>query len=192
MLAKLQQPDLEISELERLVSQDVSLSFKLLSYVNSAAVCLPRKVTSVSHALRLVGTEKIRNWTGMLFMSQVEDKPRELMTTALVRTRMCELLATSLVNAPKDSFFSAGLLSVLDALLDCPIEKAVEKLPLADDVREALIERAGQIGQALRCTIAYERADWDEVQFYGLHVLPIRNSYIEAIAWARQLKGLLR
>ncbi|HEY2384910.1 MAG TPA: HDOD domain-containing protein [Terriglobia bacterium] len=192
VLAKLQQPDMEMSELDKIISQDVSLTFKLLRYANSAAVGLPRKVSSTGHAVRLIGMDMLRNWTRILLLSAVEDRPRELMTIALVRARMCERLSASLKDAPKDSFFSAGLLSVLDALLDCPMEKALAELPLVDEVREALIHKAGQIGQALRCTIAYERADWDEVQFYGLPQLPIRDIYMEAISWAKQVtSGLL-
>jgi EAL and modified HD-GYP domain-containing signal transduction protein len=192
VLAQIQQPDIPMPDLERIISQDVSLSFKLLRYANSAAVALPRKVASVGHAVRLLGMELLRNWARVLLMSAVEDKPRELMTIALIRARMCERLSESLRNAQKESFFSAGLLSVLDALLDCPMEKAVAELPLVDEVRDALTKKAGPIGQALRCTIAYERADWDDVQFYGLPPLPIRDIYMDAISWAQQLTtGLL-
>jgi EAL and modified HD-GYP domain-containing signal transduction protein len=192
ILAKLQEPDIAMSDLEKLVSQDVSLSFKLLRYANSAAISLPRKVSSVGHAARMLGLDMLRNWTRILLMSAVEDKPRELMVIALVRARMCELLSESLKSAEKESFFSAGLLSVLDALLDCTMEKALAELPLADEVKMALTHQAGQIGQALRCTLAYERADWDNVQFYGLPSLPIRDIYMKSIAWAQELtKGLI-
>ena len=85
--------------------------------------------------------------------------------------------------------FSAGLLSVLDALLDIPIEEALGDLPLADNAKAGIIDRSGAIGQALRCTVAYERVDWDEVQFYGLAQGPIRDCYMDAVAWSRQLLG---
>jgi EAL and modified HD-GYP domain-containing signal transduction protein len=192
VLAQLQQPDIPMPDLEKIISQDLSLSLKVLRYSNSGAVALPRKVASVGHAVRLLGMDMLRNWARVLLLSAVEDKPRELMTIALIRARMCERLSESLRNAQKESFFSAGLLSVLDALLDCPMEKAVAELPLVDEVREALTKRAGPIGQALRCTIAYERADWDDVQFYGLPPLPIRDIYMEAISWTQELtSGLL-
>src|SRR6185295_10801199 len=122
----------------------------------------------IGHAVRMVGIELLRNWTTVLLMSSVEDKPRELMTIALIRARMCEKLSESLKDAEPEPFFSAGLLSVLDALLDCSMEKAVAELPLVDEVRAALIQKTGPIGQALRCALSYERADWDNVQFYGM------------------------
>jgi c-di-GMP-related signal transduction protein len=72
------------------------------------------------------------------------------------------------------------------------MEKAVAGLPLVDEVKSALTSRSGPAGQALRCTVAYENADWDNVQFYGMPPAPIREIYMESIAWARQLtSGLL-
>jgi EAL and modified HD-GYP domain-containing signal transduction protein len=143
----------------------------------------------VGHAVRLVGIEMLRTWSSALLLSTVENKPRELMIMALVRARMCELLGGSRPDLQRESFLSAGLLSVLDALLDCPMEQAVAELPLANDIKAALIHRAGPIGQALRCAIAYECADWDNVQFYGMSPAPIRENYMEALSWARQLSS---
>ncbi len=192
LLSKLQDAQIPIPEVEQLVSHDVSLSYKLLRYVNSAGVSLPRAVNSIGHAVRLIGMDTLRAWASALLLSTVDNKPRELMTIALVRARMCELLAEAVPNAQKESYLSAGLLSVLDALLDCPMEEAVAELPLADNIKRALVEGSGPIGQALRCAIAYERADWDDVQFYGLAPAPIREKYLEAIAWTRHLSsGLL-
>src|SRR5205085_6431633 len=112
--------------------------------------------------------ETIRTWSSALLLSSVDNKPRELMNCALIRARMCELLGQTIKDAEKEAFLSAGLMSVLDALLDCPMEQAVSELPLADDIKAALIHRTGPIGQALRCAIAYERADWANVRFYGM------------------------
>jgi c-di-GMP-related signal transduction protein len=191
LLAKLQDPNLTITDLDKMISLDVSLSYKLLQYTNSAALALPRNVASIGHAVRLLGLEAIKTWSTALLLSSVEDKPRELMNVSLVRARMCEKLAESTKAPNKESFLSAGLLSVLDALIDCPMEQAVNELPLADEIKTALISQSGTIGQALRCTIAYERSDWDNVKFDKLTAAQIRESYMDAIAWARQLFGSL-
>ena len=193
IMSKLLDPNLVIPDLAKTISLDAALSYKLLSYSNSAAVSLPRNVTSIDHAVRLIGLDRIRTWASVLLLSTVEDKPRELMTIALVRGKMCELLSKSVKNAQTESYFSAGLLSVIDALLDAPMEKAVAGLPLVEDVKAALIHKSGSIGQALRCAIAYENADWEEVQFYGMASGPIRDAYVESITWARNLtNGLLQ
>jgi EAL and modified HD-GYP domain-containing signal transduction protein len=192
VLSKLQEPDLKMSELEKAVCVDAALSYKLLTFANSAAVALPKQVDSIGHAVRMVGIDKLRSWASALLLSSVDDKPRELLNIALVRARMCELLAGSLKDAKKETFFSTGLLSVIDALLDCPMQKALDKLPLSDEVKAALVGRTGPAGEALRCAVAYERAEWDDVQFCGLAERPIRDIYMDSICWARQISsGLL-
>ena len=134
LLSKLHDSKMEMAEIEKLISQDVALTYRILQYANSAGMALRSKVNSAGHAVRLIGLNTIRNWSSALLLSSVDNKPRELMTSALVRARMCELLSESVQGAEKESFLSAGLLSVLDALLDCPMEKALSELPLADDI----------------------------------------------------------
>jgi len=187
LLSKLHDPKMEMSEIEKLISQDVALTYRILQYANSAGMALRSKVNSAGHAVRLIGLDTIRNWSSALLLSSVDNKPRELMTSALVRARMCELLSESVPGAEKESFLSAGLLSVLDALLDCPMEKALSELPLADDIKTALIDGTGPIGKALTCTVAYERADWNNVRFNGLAPAAVRSKYMTAIGWARKL-----
>ena len=191
LLSKLHDPKIPMPEIEKLVSQDVALSFKILRYANSAGAGLQREVNSAGHAVRLIGMKTVKAWSSALLLSSVDDKPRELMTSGLVRARMCELLGGSLETAKEESFLSAGLLSVLDALLDCPMEQAIAELPLSEEIKIALIKGDGPIGQALHCAIAYERADWDGVRFYGQHSSSIRAKYMSAIEWARKLNSEL-
>ena len=189
VLSKLQNPSISMPDLEKTVSHDAALSYKLLSYANSAAISLPTSVRSVGHACRMVGLNMLRTWASVLLLSSVDDKPRELLNIALTRARMCERLAESMKGAVKDSFFSAGLLSVIDALLDCPMEKALQQLPLIDEVKSALIHQQGPAGQALNCALAYEHADWDAVKFNGMELTAIQDTYLDAIAWSRQISG---
>ncbi|HEX4997700.1 MAG TPA: HDOD domain-containing protein [Terriglobia bacterium] len=192
LLSKLQKPNIDMAELEQVISQDVALSYRLLRFSNSAATGLRREVTSIGHALRMAGMDRIRVWASALLLSSVDDKPKELMNTAFVRGKMCEGLAALLKVPEKEPYMFTGFLSVLDALLDCPMAQALEELPLADEVRGALLAHEGRIGQALRCSIAYERAEWEDVQFYGLSSAQIRDTYLNALTWARQLMAGLK
>jgi EAL and modified HD-GYP domain-containing signal transduction protein len=85
LLSRLHDPNIDLASVEQIVSQDVALTYKILQYANSAAVPLPRKVSSAGHAVRLIGLETIKAWSSALLLSSVGKKPRELMTTALVR-----------------------------------------------------------------------------------------------------------
>jgi len=185
LLAKLQDPKLTTEELDQTVSQDVGLSYKLLRYVNSAMHSLPNEVESIRHAIILVGSRRIGNWAGLILYGQMNDKPGELTITAVVRARMCQQLAIATKQKNADQYFTVGLFSVLDALLDRSMASALELLPLAPDLKSALIEHRGLMGIALQCVIAYESGDWDQAECAGIPADAIYDSYVDALDWTR-------
>ena len=187
LLGKLQDPAISLNELEQSISTDLTLSYKLLRFANSAFIGLNRTVDSISHAAKLIGMERIRLWASLLMFSKMEDKPRELMITAIVRAAMCERLASSANQGPKETFFTVGLLSVLDALMDSPMEEAIKELPVSSEIRSALTRWEGSPGEALRCALAYERAEWDRVNYKDLRPMTIRSHYLDSLGWARRI-----
>jgi EAL and modified HD-GYP domain-containing signal transduction protein len=187
ILTKVRQPDITIEELEDTISNDVTLSYKLLRYANSAYIGLNRTVDSIKHATRMVGMDRIQLWASLLAFSKMEDRPRELMITALVRAAMCERLASSAEEGPREQFFTIGLLSVLDALMDRPMSEAVEQLPLSKELCNGLIHWEGAMGDALRSVIAYERNEWHRANFRSVGSATIRSHYLDSLGWARRI-----
>lgn len=187
LLAKLQDPVTSIRELETLISQDVSMSYKLLRSLNSAFYSLPRKIESIHQALVMLGNQWLKTWASLLLLSSIHDKPQELMQMAMVRAKMCELLATAKRLSPKETFFTAGLFSVLDALMDQPMEDVLNALPLSQEINDALLRREGNLGAVLQCVMDYERGNWDAVLHIGLQQGEITQAYLEAITWANQV-----
>jgi len=186
LLAKLQDPKLSTEELDQTVSQDVGLSYKLLRYVNSAMHALPNEVGSIRHAIILVGSRRIANWAGLILYGNMNDKPSELTITAVVRARMCQQLTLATQQKNSDQFFTVGLFSVLDALLDRPMTSALELLPLAPELKAALTDHRGLMGVALQCVTAYEVGDWDQAESAGIPPDSIYDSYVEALDWTRR------
>jgi c-di-GMP phosphodiesterase len=191
LLAKLQDPETDFAELEEIISRDVSLGYKLLRVVNSAFYSLPRKVDSLRQALLMLGTRNIATWVSVILLSGIDDKPHELMVTAMVRAKMCELLAQTLGQRSKDTFFTVGLFSALDALLDNPMEDILKSLPLSDDIVTALLSYRGMLGDTLQCVLAYERGDWDNVHCAELDSTTITDAYLQAIAWTGEASNSL-
>jgi EAL and modified HD-GYP domain-containing signal transduction protein len=183
LLVKLQDPETDFGELELIVSRDVSLSYKLLRIINSAFYSLPRQIDSLRQALLMLGTRFITSWVSLIILSGIDDKPHELMITAMTRAKMCELLATALGHRNQESFFIVGLFSALDALMDSPMEEVLESVPLSDEIRAALLEYEGILGTSLHCVLAYERGNWHEVHCPGLDHGAITDAYLGAIAW---------
>ncbi|MDX6716082.1 MAG: hypothetical protein QOH30_2640 [Baekduia sp.] len=174
LVSALQDPGIEIQQLETLVSRDVALSYRLLRYINSAFFGLRREVDSISRALMLLGLANVKRWATLSVFAGVDDKPRELIETALVRARFCELAG----EGNKDQLFTLGLFSVVDALMDAPMEEVLSSMPFPDEMRQALIARTGPKGELLQAALSFERGEFKPPDDrFGA-------AYLQAMAWA--------
>jgi len=184
LIVKLNAPEVDIKGMQEAISEDVSLTYKLLSYINSAMYSLSRQITSIHHAVMLVGHQKIRTWASLIVLASVDDKSRDLVTTGAVRARMCEHLARALELPKPERSFLVGLLSVLDALLDQPMAEVVQSLPLERDIVEAVVSHNGPLGSVLTCALEYEKRNWANAQAAThLSEETIREAYQKSLAW---------
>jgi EAL and modified HD-GYP domain-containing signal transduction protein len=183
LLAELQNPDTDINKLEALVAQDAALTYRLLRYANSPCVAIRRKVESLRRALVIIGANTIKNWITLILFTRIDDKPRELVVTALVRARMCELLGAAQHHDGLDRFFTVGLLSAMDALMDQTMEEVLDELPLVDEVKAALRSRDGKLGQVLEQVLLYEWGAWERL-CQSLDCQMYRQAYLDAVRWA--------
>lgn len=186
LISKLHNPNIEIKTVESLISQDVSLTYKLLRYINSAYFNLPKRIDSIQRAVVLLGLKNIRSWVTLISLANIESHRTDLITVALERAKMCELLADALKIKQKDAGFTVGLLSVLDVMTQAPMELILAALPLDEDINKALLHHEGPLGQILACTLAYERCDWDSLDTLGLDPAQINDAYMTALADAYQ------
>lgn len=190
LLARIQDPAVEFKELADLIAQDVSFSYRILRYINSAQFGISRKIESIQSAATLVGLQRIKTWLTILAMSQIDDKPYELLLTSLIRARMCESLAKD-AGQSSSSAFVTGLFSALDALTDQPLEDVLPSLPLADDINRALLGHEGMLGQLLALVLAYEAGDWDAVEAASIDGITPQKAYLESVEWASQMSSAL-
>ncbi len=191
LLSKLQQPEVEIGELEHLIIQDVALTYKLLRYLNCATYALRREIDSVRDALVLIGTNTVRKWAVLLLMSeQANDKPRELISTAMLRARMCELLAPQL-DCSAEMAFTVGLFSTLDAIMDTPMDELLDTIALRSEIKLALSGREGALGQLLAQVLDYEAGNWEQLDTDTVEASAWARSYLEAVSWANEHSGAM-
>ena len=181
VVAALNDPAIELAEIEQLVARDVALSFRLLRYVNSAFFGLRGDVRSIGQALALLGLENVRRWATLSTLASVDNKPTELTLTALIRARFCELAGAHRGIGTAAELFTLGLFSVIDGMMDAPMHDVVSSLPLAEDMREALVSRRGQMGQLLNCVTALEAAEDGPATAF---VTDAGDLYLEALMWA--------
>ncbi len=187
LMAKLHEPDLKMSEIEEIISKDVSLSYRLLRYINSAYFALQEPIESIHRAVVMVGLERIRHWISLLALSRVDDQPHDLLVTSLTRAKMCELLAQSAGRANPQSYFMVGLFSLVDVMMDLPLEEVMANMPVTGEIKDALLQRGGDMGGALNCAVAYERSNWEKVSYAGLDNQIVIANYMRAIEWAGDL-----
>lgn len=186
LLSKLQNPKTDAADIEALVMQDVALSYKLLRYINSAFFAFPKKIESIRQAVVYLGTQAIKSWVSLLVVAGLGNKPAELVTQAMQRAKMCELLAKTAKRPQAETYFTVGLFSLLEALMDTPLEKILESLPFTDDVRQGLLEHTGPYGEALACVIAYEKGDFLRAYFDRLAPSQMTDAYVNSAHWADQ------
>lgn len=192
LMALARDPNTPERELEKVISSDPSITFQLLRIVNSAAVG-GRGITSIAHALRLVGRSAVVRWlalasaTSRSGMSGVDD---ELVRQAVQRARLCESLGEHTPGRDKGTLFLIGLFSLLDAVFRMPLEEVLERVNLADDVKGALLDRTGPYAGALHVVEAYELGMWEAAAeaatSFGCDAALLPSLYAESLAWAAE------
>ncbi|EPR43718.1 diguanylate phosphodiesterase metal dependent hydrolase domain containing protein [Desulfovibrio sp. X2] len=196
LLEKLGHPDYDVNDLAQIIAVDISLSYRLLRYINSAAFSLRSKIESVRQAIVLLGQKQLAQWLRVVVMSDFSRNQRtgELAYISATRARFLELMgaATKAGQAP-EALFLLGLFSLLDAIMGQSMEELMEKLPLDDDIRNALMGRESRAGRWLRLVDLFERAAWDELRGLldemGLDPEMVARLHARAMAWAAQILG---
>jgi EAL and modified HD-GYP domain-containing signal transduction protein len=179
LASALQDPTIELSDIERLISEDVALSYRLLKYINSAYFNLRSRISSLGQAVALLGIEPLRRWATLTTLAEMGEKPREVFVTALIRARFCQLAGDPQDGQP-DQLFMLGLFSVLDALTDTSMHTALQNLPLTPAMHDALVNHSGS-GRLLDCVMAIESGDFDRAG----EILPdAAEHYLQAVAWS--------
>ncbi len=187
LLHELYSPDADMAKVESIIQRDASLSYRLPKVLNSAAFSLASRVDSVRLALVILGLNNIKTWASMICMASATDKPSERLPVALIRARMCQCLAEVALESNPQKCFTVGLLSVLDALLDRPMDQILNELPLSEEVAAALLRREGTAGAILACVVAYEQGAWDDAGQTRVCSSRIASVWVEAAGWAESV-----
>lgn len=190
VLQEATQPTLDYDRLESRIKLEPALSVKLLRYINSAATGVRYEVTSIHHALTLLGERALRQWGALVALTCIgEDKPAELLRLCLQRARLCEQLGPALPGAEGQvDHFLMGLLAMLDGLLDQPLAKVLSALPLSEATRSALLGDSSKLGKLLLLCQTCERGQWTQAamlaRMLGIDEATLAEAQREARSWA--------
>jgi c-di-GMP phosphodiesterase len=193
LMTKLRQPDIGFAEIENVLRRDAGLSVTLLRFLNSAGFGLRVQVNNIRQAVALLGLTEFQKWVTLVGLGDASYKPPEVLVTALVRAKTCELVAAGGADAPvsqgNGTAFMVGLFSLLDAMLDQPLEVILKDLPVSDVLRNALLEQSGPEGEILAAVLDYERGFLPES--LPLATGDLFECWQRAVQWADSLRGAL-
>jgi EAL and modified HD-GYP domain-containing signal transduction protein len=205
LIKAVNQPEPDFRQITEIIKRDVSLTFKLLRYINSAAFGFAKEIDSIQQAVVYLGLAPLKKWVTLVALAELGDnKPTELIRKTIVRARFCELIGQILHEKDPDNHFLVGMFSHVDALMDKPLNQILEEIPLAQEIKNTLLSQddsavsedasAKQREQLLRDVFslvrAYEDAQWQTVDSLciklDINADGIPDVYETAVNWAHE------
>jgi len=190
------QPELDLDQLAYAIKQEPSLVYRLLRYLNSPAFPLRVNVSSIPHALALLGEQNIRKWVSLVCLAAMaRNKPAELVMVPLVRARFCELLAgITKLRGQAGDLFLMGLLSAMDAILDRPMSVILADIQVDAKIKEALLGLASPFRDLYEVVLDYETGSWAPLE-KSAGRLPIDENllpdlFLRSLDWANQITSI--
>jgi EAL and modified HD-GYP domain-containing signal transduction protein len=191
VLQAIHQPELDWKVIETLIKQEASLCYRLLRYLNSARFAFCSEIRSVRHALSMLGETEIRRWVSMVAtLAAARNKPDELVQSALVRARFCEVMAQRIRHIKTDCFL-VGLLSLMDTILGISMRELLERIAVDSEIKAALLGESTRPGQVLELACAQENADWTNCTALAAKLRmseeEVSDIYLQSMRWAREV-----
>ena len=193
LLRQIYQAEFNPSEIEKIIKPDVSLSFKLLKFINSAAIGFRTPIQSIKQAIVLMGLNEFKKWVTIVALTGMgDDKPEELLVNPITRARFCELMAEPFrLEGRGPELFLMGLFSMIDALLDQPMAKVLDQLPVSEDIKVALLGKSSSFRDVYDTVVLYEQGNWQKCNEnsskLNLNKSVLPSLYRKSLEWSHQI-----
>jgi EAL and modified HD-GYP domain-containing signal transduction protein len=193
MLTAVSQRELDVREIENLVKGEASLCYRLLRYLNSAAFGFANEIHSVRHALAILGEREVRRWIRLVAtLGAGQGKTSELVLSAMVRARFCELLSPKIPHGDSDLFLM-GLLSMMDAILELPMSQVLDNIPIDQETKSVLLGGASRLRIFYQLMLAQESGEWKTANELTAQLRlsegEVADCYWRAMQWAREVSA---
>lgn len=184
-------PNFDLAEAADVIGRDPALTISLLQMVNRMTV--NSGITTIRHAAAMLGQKELRKWINTAVVKEMyADKPSEITRLSLLRAKFAEYLAEPFnMQLKQEELFLMGLVSVLDVVLEKPMEEALEKVKMTEEVSRALTKSEGPLANVMELVRQYESANWQEVTrlllLANIEVSVVNDLYMKSLYWYRQL-----
>ena len=162
-----EEPDME--EIEQIISMDATLSYGVLRVANSAYFASKHRVTTIRQAIVTLGIAQLKQWIYLLSTTnegdEVDDSAEEFLKLSFLRASFCSELMSYVKDMPisRSEAYLMGMFSTLNYLIDAPLEEILTTVPVADEIKAALLGHEGRCGQLFDLVLSYEQADWSGI-----------------------------
>ncbi|MBP3261834.1 EAL and HDOD domain-containing protein [Pseudobutyrivibrio sp.] len=187
LMKVINEPDFDLDDVANVISQDPALTIELLKIANKLTI--NSNIRSIAQATALLGQKELRRWLNTTLLNELAaGKPNEITRLSLVRARFAENLAPIFDYAMrKDELFLMGLFSLLNLILDMPMDKALEQVGVSNEIKKALVSDDGIFAPQLEFLLSYEAGDWQEVSrlmvLHDIEMDDVYEAYVEALKW---------
>lgn len=191
LLEMVNNPDFELTRAADIIGRDTALVLELLKMVNRMTV--NNGITSIRHAAAMLGQKELKRWINTAVTKQLcSDRPNEITRLSLLRAKFAEELASLMdLKAKSSELFLMGLFSVLGLILDQPLGEALDRINVSREIREALVDKKGDLAPVMSLIEEYENASWQEIDRQMIIANKDSNdvyeAYIKAIHWYRDV-----
>ena len=187
------QEDFDLTQIAQTIERDPSLSISLLRFINNSSLGRTRQIDSIRSAVAILGQKEVKRWATVAISVQLaDDRPSEVTRLSLIRAKFAENLAPFFelgILAP--TLFMCGLFSMLDVILQRPMDQALKEVAVDDRVRATLLDRTGELAGVMELIYAYESADWDKASILmvrnGINIQDLNSTFVDTLLWYRQL-----
>jgi c-di-GMP phosphodiesterase len=184
-----------VGKLEDTLRRDPTLAFRLLRYLNSPAFGLSAEINSFSHAIMMLGYQRLKRWLAVLLASSSKSSNgKPLMHAAVRRGLIMEELSRGQGDPEvRSEMFLCGVFSLLDQLLQQPFSELLGNVPVPDRVQQTLRGDGGpfapylELIRALEQESAYDIRECSERLMLG--PLEVNRALLGALHSARLLDG---
>jgi len=193
LLGQINDESFELGEAAATIERDPALSISLLRFLNSMNPDRSRKIDSIINAVAILGQIEVKKWASIaISIGMGEDRPSEITRLSLMRAKFAENLAPAFDVAIKSgSLFISGLFSLLDVILQMPLEKAIDEVAASGEIRDTLLDKKGPLSDVMHMVRAYEQADWHSTSLLmvrnGIDIDTLTQAYVDSLYWYRKL-----
>lgn len=194
LMQLLENNDPDIGDIADVIEKDVAFTYEILKLTKTVRYYRGNRITSIRQAAMLMGLNELKKWAYITIIRKIADHDQEEnISLSVQRARALEQLAELTGNREhKMSFFTLGLLSMIDVLTGCEMQTVAPELPISDEMREILLgnNTDSVMNTCYQFTIAYEKAQWILAEILGeklgVNMDQMASFYLDAVVWSNQ------